>query len=215
MVGRDTSFPQGLQRVGLWVVVAVTHIAVLYAGSRWTFSGEPPPAEVTPIQASLIAEKPVEPPSPSFTPPRMVSFHVAVTEPPVVRLPVEAPNAITVPVAEQRPTPPAARARTVDPVIVEEVAYIEAPRPRYPPESRRSREEGLVVLRVLVDEQGRAARIDVHQSSGHSRLDEAARVAVARALFKPYIEDGLPRPALVMVPIEFALRTHGARRHAG
>jgi len=49
-------------------------------------------------------------------------------------------------------------------------------------------------------------RIDIRESAGYQRLDEAARQAVLRASFKPHLEDGRPVPAYVMVPISFALR---------
>ncbi|HEY6925520.1 MAG TPA: energy transducer TonB [Steroidobacteraceae bacterium] len=88
-----------------------------------------------------------------------------------------------------------------------DVAYLQPPIPRYPPESRRAREEGLVILRVLIDESGHASNINVYRSSGHPRLDEAAREAVRRALFKPYRDSGVARAAVAMVPVEFSL--HG------
>jgi hypothetical protein len=37
-------------------------------------------------------------------------------------------------------------------------------------------------------------------------LDEAARVAVARAIFKPYVNGGIARAAAAIVPVEFSLR---------
>lgn len=64
-----------------------------------------------------------------------------------------------------------------------DVAHLVRPAPRYPPESRRIREQGLVILRVLIDESGHAKTIEVYRSSGHPRLDEAARSAVARAVW--------------------------------
>ncbi|HTD05684.1 energy transducer TonB, partial [Undibacterium sp.] len=40
------------------------------------------------------------------------------------------------------------------------------------------------------NEKGRAEKVEIEKSSGFSRLDEAARQALLRAQFKPYIEDG-------------------------
>ena len=212
MAARDTSVLYGLGRGGLWIAVAAAHVTVLYAASHWSVS-RPPLAEPTPVEAILLTEAPAAPETPSLPAPRLATLQPPVIEPPVVQLPAEASNAITMPIAHTPASPPPApRAASVTPRVIEEVAYIQAPQPRYPPESRRSREEGVVVLRVLIDELGRAAEIEIHRSSGHARLDEAARVAVANALFRPYVENGLARPALVMIPIEFALRRHGARR---
>ena len=66
------------------------------------------------------------------------------------------------------------------------------------------------MVRVLVDEDGRARETRVVRSSGHARLDEVARTAVMRALFRPYVENGVVRPSIVTVPIEFALRGQGS-----
>ena len=65
--------------------------------------------------------------------------------------------------------------------------------------------EGAVTLRVLINEKGRAEKVEVQKSSGSLRMDDAARDAVIRALFKPYLEDGKPTPAYAIVPINFTL----------
>ncbi|WP_206047211.1 energy transducer TonB, partial [Noviherbaspirillum denitrificans] len=89
--------------------------------------------------------------------------------------------------------------------ITSGIEYLQPPQPEYPPASRRMGEEGKAVLRVLVNEKGRPERADVQTSSGFARLDEAARKAVMRALFKPFIEDGKAVPAYAIVPIRFQL----------
>jgi periplasmic protein TonB len=93
------------------------------------------------------------------------------------------------------------------PKLISTVEYVREPAPRYPPQSRRLGEQGLVVLRVLIDEKGQACSIEIESSSGHVRLDHAAKDAVARAAFRPYVEDGAPRRALVLIPIEFSLNS--------
>lgn len=85
------------------------------------------------------------------------------------------------------------------------VQYLQAPRPDYPAQSKRLGEEGRVVLRVLVDRQGLAERIEVQKSSGFDRLDEAARQAVQQARFKPHLADGRPVAVFAIVPITFRL----------
>jgi protein TonB len=96
------------------------------------------------------------------------------------------------------------------PKLVSAVEYVREPSPRYPPQSRRLGEQGVVVLRVVIDERGRACDIEIESSSGHERLDRAAREAVATAAFQPYFEDGAPRRALVLIPIEFSLNRGSA-----
>ncbi|MGE5622450.1 MAG: energy transducer TonB, partial [Bacillota bacterium] len=89
--------------------------------------------------------------------------------------------------------------------IASGIEYIQPPQPEYPPISRRMGEEGKAVLRVLVNDKGHPERVELQKSSGIARLDEAARKAVLRALFKPFIEDGKAVPAYAIVPINFQL----------
>lgn len=104
--------------------------------------------------------------------------------------------------ASATPAPPA----PVQPkTITSGVEYIRMPQPKYPRLSRRLGEEGKVVLRVLINERGMAERIDIHQSSGSSRLDRAGREAVQEARFKPYTENGRAMAVFAIIPIEFNL----------
>jgi len=108
------------------------------------------------------------------------------------------------------PVPPAARsaepAASAAPKTISGVEYIQPPQPEYPPLSRRMREEGKVLLRILVNEKGRPERVEIHKPSGSMRLDEAARQAALRALFKPHLEDGRPVAVFALVPINFSLQ---------
>src|SRR5207237_10735251 len=106
--------------------------------------------------------------------------------------------------------PPAAapvHAAPVQPKTISGVEYLQAPQPEYPPLARRMGEEGKVMLRVLVNDKGRAERIEIQKSSGSQRLDEAARLAASAALFKPYIEDGKAVAVYAIVPIAFQLNS--------
>jgi periplasmic protein TonB len=96
--------------------------------------------------------------------------------------------------------------QTVAPPMVEEIDYVRAPAPVYPRESQRSRERGTVLLRVLVDALGHPAQIQIERSSGYARLDDAARAAVEKALFRPHEVNGVAQPAQVLIPIEFTRR---------
>ncbi len=86
------------------------------------------------------------------------------------------------------------------------VAYLIPPKVEYPLSARRAGLEGQVTLRLLIDEKGIPQRADLQQSSGHAKLDEAARAAAMRALFKPHVEDGQPLPVYALVPISFSLK---------
>ena len=83
--------------------------------------------------------------------------------------------------------------------------YLNNPKPPYPPLSRRLREEGQVMLRVLVSVDGMPSRIEVRTSSGSERLDRAAEQAVSRWRFVPAKRGDTPVEAWVLVPIVFKL----------
>lgn len=71
-------------------------------------------------------------------------------------------------------------------------ARAQCPKPDYPPGSRRNEEEGDVTLKFLIDDTGRIVQSEIEKSSGFSRLDEAARKALAQCEFSPAIVNGKP-----------------------
>ena len=77
--------------------------------------------------------------------------------------------------------------------------------PEYPEESRIAREQGVVILRVQVTAEGEPARIDILQSSGFFRLDQAARQAVRHWKFHPELTAGIPVSSAADVPVRFKL----------
>ena len=78
---------------------------------------------------------------------------------------------------------------------------------RYPPVSRRLGEEGKVRLRVLVSVQGEPQTIEIKNSSGYVRLDEAARELVRRWHFLPARRGTSTVAGWVEIPIVFKLRS--------
>jgi periplasmic protein TonB len=110
-----------------------------------------------------------------------------------------APEVVTAAIAPSQP-------QSVAPPLVEEIDYVRAPTPVYPRESTRKRERGTVLLRVLVDALGHPSQIEIERSSGFDRLDNAAREAVGKALFRPHEVNGIAQPAQVLIPIEFTSR---------
>lgn len=171
-----------------------------------------PPAQPAVVPAPPTV-KPVPPKTAARPPPRPRPVAVPVVAP----TPAPPPHALAAPIASaiapavQAEPPPAAitpqpaAAPTQPKTISSAVQYLQPPQPEYPIQSRRLGEAGRVILRALVNPQGHAERVEVQQSSGFTRLDTAAREAVARALFKPYTEDGLAVAVFIIVPISFRL----------
>lgn len=83
--------------------------------------------------------------------------------------------------------------------------YLRNPAPVYPPMSRRRGEQGEVRLLVAVSADGVPERVEVRQSSGYARLDEAAVRAVKEWRFVPARRGDRPVAASVVVPVAFRL----------
>ncbi|CAC9214041.1 TonB family C-terminal domain [Comamonas aquatica] len=86
-----------------------------------------------------------------------------------------------------------------------DAAYLNNPRPGYPSISRRMGEQGKVLLRVMVSEQGLPQQIEIKTSSGYERLDKAAITSVQRWRFVPGKRNGVPEAMWYIVPINFVL----------
>lgn len=112
------------------------------------------------------------------------------------------------PARAQEPAPQQAPAPA--PVTVSEprfdAAYLDNPAPTYPAMSRRIGEEGRVMLRVLVEANGRPSQIQIKTASTSPRLDQAAEEAVRRWKFVPAQRGQEPVAAWVLVPIVFNLK---------
>jgi protein TonB len=166
-----------------------------------------------PVMVSLItppkAAPPVEIPPPRPKPKPIVKPVIKKPDPPpVIMAPVEAPAPIAAALPPPAPAPPVVA--TPPPVVpvtppVFAADYLENPPPSYPALSRRLREEGRLVLRVLVNPAGAADEVQVRDSSGHARLDEAARDTVRRWRFVPAKRGETPVAAWVLIPISFKL----------
>jgi len=84
-------------------------------------------------------------------------------------------------------------------------AYLNNPAPAYPSLSRRSGEQGRVLLKVLVSEKGLAETVQLDSSSGYEKLDRAAIEAVRKWSFIPAKRSNQPVSAYVLVPVKFSL----------
>jgi protein TonB len=91
------------------------------------------------------------------------------------------------------------------PVVTSGIEYLQAPQAIYPPISKRMGEEGRIVLQVLVNEKGLPEKIEITISSGFARLDEAAKKAMGKALFKPFQRNGQASSMLATASISFTL----------
>lgn len=158
----------------------------------------PPPPAAAPVEQKL-------------TPPEETTAPKIVAPPPIVPMPTTAPAVV---VTRDPPAPkaivvaPVAPAAPAGPVSVDDLSskMISAPPPRYPVESRRRKEQGTVLLSVLVGTDGSVAEVGVSHSSGFERLDKAALEAVRRWRWSPMLRGGEPVMVRGIVDIPFVLQ---------
>ncbi len=155
------------------------------------------------------------------------------TPPPPVEVPIVRPQARTpvpVPVTQSQPqpvennevivpdgseyVPPTETTETIapptlpssDPLPSTRLEYASAPAPTYPREAILDGIEGTVLLKVLVDVDGKPLSVEIERSSGNRHLDAAARRQVLRKwMFKPAVRDGRAVQVYGMVPVNFSL----------
>ncbi len=212
------------------VVVAIGCHGLLLFGFGLEKGARPLPMSATPTEVEVgLVEAAPQSPAPTATevappPPE------PPVEPPPVEPVVEPP---TKPAPEPAPKPRPAEPRSVAPRVAKPAApaprggavagpgapglsggtgpgdskprYRSNPRPDYPGEARRLRQEGRVILEVEVSAAGRPTSVSVASSSGVASLDAAALAAVRRWSFEPARAAGLPVAARVKVPVQFDL----------
>ena len=153
---------------------------------------DPPPPDLPPPAFPIEAKPPPPPPEPPKpTPPKPVQKRPQAPAAPVEAAPQQAAPAV------------AAAPKTVE---ASQLGFLIPPNPVYPGRARRAGEQGIVMVRVLVDIAGRPAQVSLQTSSGHDALDQSALSAVRAAQFRPYAERGVAQAVWVLVPIKFVLQ---------
>ncbi len=178
----------------------------------------PQPVQKPVEQPPIIARPPDLEPTPIPPPPEplpALAIEPAKPEPPP---PVESiakaePAAPVQTAARAEPAPRIEAAVRPPPVPPEPITppqfnadYLHNPAPTYPSLSRRMGEQGKVLVRVLVSAEGLVERIELKNSSGSRRLDQAALDAVKQWKFVPARQGELKVSAWVLVPIAFTLQ---------
>lgn len=204
---RDVRQPAWDRLAGLAVVLAL-HAAGLYA--LWQYQIRLTPQEAVTLFVNFINPPPPvkqeEPPKPKPKP-KPVEPEPLPPEPQkiVVEAPIVMPEE---PVALPPPPEPVIEAppEPQGPVVLASELAVTCPKrspPVYPMASRKSGEEGRVVLRVELDVHGRMGAVHVETSSGSSRLDTAAVTAVKTWRCNPAMLGGQPVPAVALQAFNF------------
>ncbi|MDX9844222.1 MAG: energy transducer TonB [Aquabacterium sp.] len=200
----------------------------LIADEPQTQAAQPPVVQPEPPKPVPVVQPRPTPPVPRPAPPLVAAprpaapqemqVPVAPPTPPTPPKPVApaevAPAPAAAPATQAAPTGPVTAApagqvgrSTTQPKVLPSsaVRYLLEPMLSYPRISREMGEEGVVRLKVLVDEQGRPQDIEVARSSGYPRLDQQAVQAMKKARFQPHLEDGQARKVWVVAPLTFNL----------
>lgn len=178
---------------------------------------DPEPAAVS-LPAPVVVSaaeipKPLPPPSPSLLPEnKSTDLAVAQPLPPAMNQSAKAAPPLSGPLVKSEPS------TVPQPVPVQSAClparqleggtpanYLVNPKPAYPVEARKRREEGLVVLAVQISQEGFPSRIKIVQSSKFQLLDAAAVRAVNQWRFTPARLGKQAVVSQIEVPIHFKL----------
>lgn len=209
---------------GLLFVIAV-HAALFYF--LWHQRLIPHPEQAMTLFAELITPPaPITPPkaSPEPAPVKLQPAKKPVVKPKQEQLaaksqapaekkqtePAPEPPKPAEQVKESAPAPAATpKPAQAAPVALSSELAVSCPKltpPEYPAISRRMGEEGKLILRVELDENGHIDNAKVLNSSGYERLDAAALSAVKSWQCNPSLRDGQPVRAVALQPFNFVLQ---------
>jgi protein TonB len=208
-----------------WVVSVLVHGLILLEGN---VSVQSTVAEVTPGRASMevqlvdALDKPH--PSPSTVPSPSISATTDSKLSHVPKQPADAPPKALFSVRKRSsPKDPSTRKNgnsrahaskdaardfvlpASGAIVEREPDYLSNPPPTYPVAAQRERQQGLVILDVIVSADGRSEDVRILSGSGYYLLDEAARKAVRHYRFRPTTLNGVKVRSHVRVPIRFRL----------
>jgi periplasmic protein TonB len=201
------------------VVAVLIALHVAAAWRPWSQTPDTPPKpqaveiELARPLPMATAPKPLPPTPPQRTPAPKPVAPVAPAPAPRESVPTNttpAPDNSTSSKAETTPAPAPAPVRSEPPPPVEtqavgKMGYQNNPAPVYPDAALERELEGTVWLRVRVLANGRAASVEVQQTSGWRVLDDAALRTVRNWLFVPASRGGTNVDGWASVPIVFKL----------
>jgi protein TonB len=209
---------------GLLFVIAV-HAALFYF--LWNQRLIPHPEQAMTLFAELITPPaPITPPkaAPEPAPVKLQPAKKPVVKPKQEQLAAKTPAPVQKKQAEPAPEPPKPAVQVKEsapapaaspkpapaaPVALSSELAVSCPKltpPEYPAISRRMGEEGKLILRVELDENGHIDNAKVLNSSGYERLDAAALSAVKSWQCNPSLRDGQPVRAVALQPFNFVLQ---------
>ena len=83
---------------------------------------------------------------------------------------------------------------------------LEFQRPVYPKDLRERDVEGKVILKILIDKEGKVQEIQIFESSGYETFDQIAVKSVWQWRFKAARKENQQRESWVLIPINFQIK---------
>jgi protein TonB len=162
---------------------------------------KPPPDKPPPPPPPKLAQPP-----PPYIPPPEVNIQAPQQAPTITAVtPVKPAEPVPPPAAPPAPPPPPAAPPRVPVRVGAVVLGKDCEKPAYPPASLRGNETGTVLLNFLIDLNGQVLESKIERSSGHRRLDEAARAGLSLCKFKPATVDGKPEKTWSRIEYEWRI----------
>ncbi len=79
---------------------------------------------------------------------------------------------------------------------------------QYPAQAHRLKQEGVVIIGLVIDRSGEIISYDIKRSSGHQLLDQEVEKMIQRASKMPALPDGFPRDTLeLLIPVRFKTKS--------
>jgi protein TonB len=193
------SYPESLKSLGQKLIgtafVIIAHILAVYALINAS-SRNPTEYHLAPLEVNLIEE--IKPTPKEVVPLSLKQLRTfSKVYPPRVNLPTiapiisefaitayqgEVPSGVTDSYGESSEEKGQVRRARID-------TKRPCPRPVYPAGSLPEEQQGTVVLKLLIATSGEVLESAVESSSGFQNLDEAARAALSRCLYKPVVNN--------------------------
>ncbi|MBT8631673.1 energy transducer TonB [Polynucleobacter paneuropaeus] len=218
----DAHLPFNKTERTIILIVLLMHCLPLLSLLKFHFTADTPDEErvavnlVSPAAAPPAASKPVTPPPKPATPPTPPSPKPQPKEKMTQDKSSQTPKP---PQTQQQSSPPAPQSSQQAPSSTPpngtpiqtdigklEVVYEPDADAYYPSFSKRSGEQGAVVVRLIIDQAGNVEDVALLRSSNFPRLDRAAEEIGQRYRFKPYLVNGVPSRISTNLLIKFNLK---------
>lgn len=226
------ALPRALRTVAAGGLAVAFNLALLVALDALGTAPPAPPAERVPARTTLRAARaqspPAERPSPAPKPPAMRSalarpapappqlpaLRVTSLGPgPALALPARAPLQLAAERQRMAAAPREAAFSAAPPSGPLDANGVDEPprelvgnaKPRYPATARERRQEGLVELRIEIDEAGRVREALALEVEGPDSFRQAVLRAARSWRFEPAIHDGAPVAVFAVRTIHFKL----------